>query len=357
MRPGLTTGPGGSSPLRDLLGRILLHAPLREIERVADLIDPHPGGIVVEQRHRRADTIQRLRARARLSPGAMPILRDAAAYRLPGNAAPGRRFETADSLLGAGLSDHLDRQIADGYTLAITPTRFIGADDEHGPDEVIAETDRLGRRDTVCLLPLDLRWLSSRRLKRLDHALRYARSPVALLFPRTQCRDRHGFALQALDDLLTEHPGTCLLHGDATVMAAVARHGGFGSIGAPRPAWFRRDHHRSLRRSDTGGSILVPQLLHWFPVAEVRELTDRGIRFTCDCPECHHRRLHEITAPIDVTRHNVSRWMSWASRLRLAPDGPSWWRAQCDAALESFADIPWDETLRAHHDRLRTWAA
>lgn len=354
MDPGLTTGLGRLTPFCDLPGRILIHAPLARLEQVADLIDPHPGGIVVEQRHRRAETLPILRARGRLSHHMMPILRDTAAYRQPGLTTLHGRFEISDSLTGTGLSDHLDQQIADGYTMALTPTRFIPVDDEHAPDTVIGETDQLGRLDTLCLLPLDLRWLSSRRLKRLDHALRYAQSPVAVVFPETGILDRNGFARKALDDLLGDYPDTCLLRGDLTVMSAVARHGGLGSIGVPRPVWFQPPPSR--QRNDVGGWVLVPQLLQWLPVSAVQELARRGTVFTCDCPECHERAVHEIVDPTDILRHNVSRWMTWASRLRLALDKPAWWRAMCDEALEAFCDVAWDESLRPHHDRLRAWA-
>lgn len=359
MDPGLTSGPGRVSSLRDLSGRILVHTTLAGVKPVADLIDAHASGIIVEQRHRRADTLRTLRELdpdGRLTSSSMPIMRDSAAYRRDTGSGP---FECSDSLFGPGLADHLDQQIADGHHMAVTPTRLIQArNDDYTLETVVATVDALGRSDTLCLLPLQPRWLSSEFLKRLDHVLHHADNPIGLLFySKHPIRDPNGVARKTLEDLLCDHPKTWLLGGDLTVMGAVARYGGVGSMGTPKPLWFAPVQYELPYQDHViGEPILVPQLLQWLPRTVVQALAQRGKVFHCDCPQCGGLRVHELVVSA-TARHNVSRWLSWASELRLAPDKPAWWRSKCNDALEKFEELPWDEALRPHHDRLRAWAA
>lgn len=357
MDPGLTarstpspdpwsfpTGPG----LTGLRGRTLIHTNPTDLKLVDDLIDPHAGGIILTGRGNSHRGVIRTHSRR------LPVMRDAGAHHRRPRHRPNELFELSDNLFGSGLAADLDQQLANGFCTAITPTRYIPADHRLTLETVIEAIDDLARDDTLCLLPLSLRWLSGEFLKRLDHALRYAITPVGILFPHPRINDPHGRAPVELHHLLTDHPGTGLLSTDLTGLAAVARSGALASIGVPRPSWFA-----PVRLpSDTEDSphVLVPKLLQWFTTATLRDLATRGRTFTCDCQVCLNGPVHRLNCPVTVLRHNTARVSEWASRLRLAPDPAGWWRGMCLEALNAFEELPWYESLRPHHTMLDMWS-
>jgi|GEM_PF-5089522 len=341
------SGPG----LIGLRGRTLVHANITNLGIVADLIDPYSSGIILTGNRRHRLNTRRVRSLATLDFRHLPLMRDTGAYyRRSGHGL----FEVSDNLFGSGLGAALDEQIHNGFCAAITPTRYIPADNSLALEHVIETTDNLARGDTLCLLPLSVRWLSEEFLKRLDHALRYAVTPIGILFPHPRIHDPQGLARMKLHQLLTDHPGTCLLHTDLTGLASIARHGGFASIGASRPRWFAPPEY--LADTGHGPHVLVPDLLQWLPMPAIRELAAGGLTYPCTCGMCQERSIHELDSPVTILRHNTARWIEWNTQLRLADDRQNWWRAKCGAALEAFTKIPWQETLRPHHTMLRTWS-
>lgn len=362
MSAGLSHDTQPGSPLSTLASRILVHANPKDVDHIADLIDPLHSGIVLtsssRNKSRRSMLAPHLHAKL---PGA-PILNDAGAY-TRSTASLAQPFELASTLMGDTLEADLAWQSAAGSALPITPTRRIAAGDSEVLCEVLAQTERITQSDALCLLPLSVDWFDDDAYKKLDHALQYATGAIAITVIGSMDKLKAASARNRIRELLTNRAGLCMFRTDLAAFDALSFGGWFSSIGIRKQ--LRPPYRRLYKRRTGAASVLIPELMRWASGDELRHAAGFGEPITCDCTTCNGACLSrfEDASPAmrrTAERHNVATWMSWLTEF-VHREGMAakqqWWHAKCAIAVDAARS--WDREHGGHvqdSPQLRFWA-
>jgi hypothetical protein len=238
------------------------------------------------------------------------------------------------------LNELLDGQRENKASFAMTPTCFIPADETGDAavlKAVIREANRLGRDDTVVLLPCSYRWLQGVSLLHLVEQIRACRHPVALIMQADEDPLKRSRVPEGLRQLCRSCPRLLLWRTDLAAFDAMA-HGALGAaVGASAVLRFG-----VAPRPDNGGGghkpytvVLVRRLLRYLRVATLQDWFAHIDPWTCGCAVCKGAALTRFTdSNADVLaalQHTVCELYSLHDELDSTLPGherEDWWRQQ-----------------------------
>ncbi|MEU4420972.1 hypothetical protein AB0F81_10115 [Actinoplanes sp. NPDC024001] len=238
----------------------------------------------------------------------------------------------------------LDAQIKAGFTVACTPTGYIGAGDTASLHAAAQQVKALGRTDTLFVAPLDISLLDRAFFTQTQAILHDAGCPVALVLggqgdPLKQSARiipnlRTLAATVPLMPICTDFNGLDLIaHG---AFATAIGTGGSIRHTVPPPR-----KPMSFTGRDKSPSVLIPELLCWWKGSKINLLCgaapSRAPR--CPCGTCGNqaltRFLYKEDQP-DAIAHAVAVWSSIAEGLLSQPtvrERAEYWRNICGGAL------------------------
>ncbi|HEY6737493.1 MAG TPA: hypothetical protein VI076_01475 [Actinopolymorphaceae bacterium] len=327
-RPRMPEGAAGR-----LCDRILVHTGVTSLQLAAQWVDPDISGLWVGGR-RLPDRIARWLAGY---PGVMVL--DPEAY-TTSFASPDAVFALPAGQLFATLDDVLDEQLRAGATVAVTPTRYLGAGDSRSLRALVSQARTIERDDTILVVPFAVDWLGPVRFGEFRDTLASVSLPIALMFGgQHDPLERFASAVRRVRLLERELPHVMRARTDLAAFDGLA-HGSFagavGFGGSRRHLVPPGSPHDASRRTP---SVLVPHLMRYVHSDELAERLHRGVP-RCSCAACEDRSLggflHEADRD-DADAHNLCIWTQWLRELHdhdTLVDRAFWWRAKCRAALD-----------------------
>ncbi|WP_433828652.1 hypothetical protein ACQP2E_04740 [Actinoplanes sp. CA-015351] len=251
-----------------------------------------------------------------------------------------------DGLAGTNptLDQVLDAQLRAGYTVACTPTGYIGAGDIASLAAAAQQVKALGRTDTLFVAPLDISLIDRAFFTQTQAILHDVGCPIALVLgkqgdPLTQSvriipNLRTLAATVPLMPICTDFNGLDLVaHG---AFAAAIGTGGSIRHTVPYPR-----EPLSFNGRDKSPSVLVPDLMCWWKGSKINELSgaapSRAPR--CRCGTCGDQALTRFLQKEDqpeAIAHAVAAWTVIAEGLLDQPtvrERAAYWRNICVGAL------------------------
>lgn len=329
--------PGRAAALTD---RILVHTGVRDLDVTLAYVDDEHSGVWVGAKN----VADRLRS-CRDFTG--PLVADPEAYTAE-VATPAGVFSLPDDSLFPELDSVLDEQRAAGATVALTPTRYIAANDTASLRELSQQAKRIERDDTILAVPLAVSWLGHEHIDELAHHLLPIDLPMALICGgRFDPLEKTPGAVQNLRRLEAELPHVMRARTDLAAFDGLA-HGSFAGaigIGESRRHLVPPGERRPYAHPGHTPAVLVPHLMSYAKSAELAEFYDDETMAPprCVCGACEGRSLTRFLRPEDqreANAHNVLIWTDWLHGMLDLPSLGAravWWRGRCKAALDQHA--------------------
>lgn len=337
-----------------LTDRILVHTGTRDLDIAIAYVDSEIGGLWVG-----TDGIEQLSGKTEV-----PVVVDPEAY-TKHVAVPDDVFDLTDTTLDTFLDD----QVANGATVALTPTRYLCGGDTTTLRAFSQQAQRIQRTDTMVAAPLSIDWLSVEHFTELLDALSSIELPIGLICGgRLDSLEQAPDAIVNLRRLEAEVPHVMRARTDLGAYDGLA-HGAFaGAIGVDG---FRRHLIPPGERYPYAPcrgtpAVLVPPLMTYVQPAKLAEFFDDEPTSPprCECGVCEGRSLTRFVrneSRREVNAHNLLVWSGWLRELLDLPSlggRAAWWRGRCRAALDRHEIIHAQLGFRAFTPRpaLRRYA-
>lgn len=326
--------PGRATALTD---RILVHTGVRDLDVALAYVDDEHSGLWVGA----TSVVDRL---AVCRDFAGPLVADPEAYTTE-TATPDGVFSLPHDTLYPELDNVLDEQRAAGATVALTPTRYIRANDSASLHELSQQAKRIDRDDTILAVPIAVDWLGHDHIDELTEQLLPVDLPMAVICGgQFDPLEKTPGAVENLRRLEAELPHVMRARTDLSAFDGLA-HGSFAGaigIGGSRRHLVPPGERRLDPRAGNAPGVLVPQLMSYVRSAELAEFYDDETTSPprCVCGACEGRPLTRFLRPEDrrqANAHNVLIWTDWLHDMLELPSlgaRASWWRSSCRAALD-----------------------
>ncbi|WP_051809898.1 hypothetical protein [Actinoplanes subtropicus] len=242
------------------------------------------------------------------------------------------------------LGDVLDAQLRAGYTVACTPTGYIGAGDTASLCAAAQQVKALNRTDTLFVAALDVSLVDRAFFSQTRAILQDAGCPIALVLGKQGDPLTHSTRIIPNLRLLAATVPLMPICTDFNALDLVA-HGAFaaaiGTGGSIRHAVPPPRKPMAFVR-DKSPSVLVPELMCWWKGAKISMLCgaapSRSPR--CSCAICENQPLtrfkYEEDQP-EAIAHAAATWLDIAAGLLDQPtlrDRAEYWRNICKGAVD-----------------------
>jgi hypothetical protein len=279
-------------------------------------------------------------------------------------------FRLPEQLFSSDLHAVLDDQLVRGATVAVTPSRYVGIGDSDSLKAMVRQAARLGRDDTILIVPVAVAWLNSTYIRQFIAALRFAELPVAIMLGGQFDPVSVSTIAENLRQVEAEVPHVMRARTDLSALDGLA-HGAFaGAIGVGGT----RRHlippgepakTSSRRGSGAPPSVIVRDLMAFKLTTTLETAFANATPPSCSCRICGGRSLTRMLSATDrreARAHNMAVWTEWMDTMAGLPTVGSravWWKASCQAAVDYHTTLSQqldngkDFTLR---EPLPTWA-
>jgi hypothetical protein len=250
-------------------------------------------------------------------------------------------------LFGNGLHDVLQQQLDCGADVALTPTRYVHADDADALKGVMRAAQAIERNDVIVTVPVAITWLRDEYLPQLIEILRRIPHPKALILGgQYNPLDAFAAAPKNLRRLVKELRDVGLWRTDLAAFDCMAYGGLFGAIGAGGSLRHLPPEDEEPQSSNFPGahfpSVLVPDLLSFVRADSLANRYANALPPRCPCPFCHGSPLDRFNRRDGATRaaahaHNAATWNSWLPDLfghQSLGDRQDWWKNRCTVAID-----------------------